>query len=227
MARRKIVVFTGAGMSAESGLPTFRGNDGLWRKHSVYDLASPDAWQRDPQLVLDFYNERRAVLRGVKPNAAHISVVDLESQHDVCVITQNVDDLHERAGSRRVLHLHGQLMQARSSVDESLVYELGERDIALGEQCELGSQLRPNVVWFGEAVHNTEAACAEIAAADRLLVVGTSLSVYPAAGFIELASPDAEKIIVAPELDFVPDDFQWLRGTAVDHVPQVAKRWMA
>ncbi len=220
-------MFTGAGISAESGLPTFRGADGLWRNHSVYDVASPDAWQRDQQLVLDFYNERRAMLRAVGPNAAHRALVELESHFDVSVVTQNVDDLHERAGSAEVLHLHGQLMQARSSIDETLIYALGDKDISLGDVCAHGSQLRPNVVWFGEAIHNSDLACARIADADILLVIGTSLSVYPAAGFIDFAVKAEERLIVAPELDSLPKDFQWLQGTAVEHVPKLVVRWLA
>ncbi len=222
--RRNIVVFSGAGISAESGLPTFRGADGLWRNHSVYEVATPEAWARDPQLVLDFYNERRQLLRAVEPNAAHRALAELERHHNVVVITQNVDDLHERGGSGRVIHLHGELMKARSSERESLVYPLAERDIALGDVCELGSQLRPHVVWFGEAVHNTEPACEAIAAADVLLVVGTSLSVYPAAGFITLAPTHAERFIVAPELEHSPSDFTWLCGAACEHVPQLCRQ---
>ncbi len=221
----KVVVFSGAGISAESGLPTFRDNGGLWHNHSVYDVATPEAWARDPQLVLDFYNARRQGLREVKPNAAHRALAELERHCDVVVITQNVDDLHERAGSSRVIHLHGELTKARSSARESLVYDLGERDIFLGDVCELGSQLRPHVVWFGEMVHNTDEACAAIASADQLLVVGTSLSVYPAAGFIELAPPGAERVVVAPELERVPAGFEWQRGSATEFVPLLCYRW--
>lgn len=224
--RRNIVVFSGAGISAESGLPTFRGADGLWRNHSVYEVATPEAWARDPQLVLDFYNERRQLLRTVEPNPAHRALAKLEQHHNVVVVTQNVDDLHERGGSSQVIHLHGELMKARSSERESLVYPLAERDIAMGDVCELGSQLRPHVVWFGEAVHHTDAACAAIAEADVLLVVGTSLSVYPAAGFITLAPEHAERYIVAPELDHSPSDFTWLRGTATQYVPGLVSDWV-
>ena len=152
-------------------------------------------------------------------------MAELEKYCEVVVVTQNVDDLHERAGSSQVIHLHGELTKARSTARESLVYDLDDRDIVLGDVCELGSQLRPHVVWFGEMVHNTEAACAEIASADRLLVVGTSLSVYPAAGFIELAPPAAERVVVAPDLDRVPAGFEWLRGSATDYLPQLCERW--
>lgn len=221
----KVVVFSGAGISAESGLPTFRDNGGLWHNHSVYDVATPEAWARDPQLVLDFYNARRQGLREVKPNAAHCALAELERHCEVVVVTQNVDELHERAGSSRVIHLHGELTKARSSERESLVYDLGGRDIALGDVCELGSQLRPHVVWFGEMVHNTDEACAAIASADKLLVVGTSLSVYPAAGFIELAPPGAERVVVAPELERVPAGFEWQRGSATEFVPLLCDRW--
>ncbi|MBB3047635.1 NAD-dependent deacetylase [Litorivivens lipolytica] len=221
----RVVVFSGAGISAESGLPTFRDNGGLWHNHSVYDVATPEAWQRDPHLVLDFYNARRQGLRKVKPNAAHLALAQLEQHCEVVVVTQNVDDLHERAGSSNVIHLHGELTKARSTERESLVYDLGDRDIAWGDVCELGSQLRPHVVWFGEMVHNTDEACEAIAQADRLLVVGTSLSVYPAAGFIELAPPAAERVVVAPELDRVPAGFEWLQGPATEHVPVLCQRW--
>ncbi|WP_372764498.1 NAD-dependent deacetylase [Litorivivens sp.] len=224
--REKVVVFSGAGISAESGLPTFRGADGLWRNHSVYDVATPEAWARDPQLVLDFYNERRQLLRRVQPNAAHRALAALEQYHEVVIVTQNVDDLHERAGSRGVTHLHGELMKARSSERETLVYPLGERDIQLGDLCELGSQLRPHVVWFGEAVHNTDQACNHIAQADKLLVVGTSLSVYPAAGFITLAPDKTERYLIAPEVDSLPDGFVWLKGTAAEQIPPLLQSWM-
>ncbi len=224
--REKVVVFSGAGISAESGMPTFRGADGLWRNHSVYDVATPEAWARDPQLVLDFYNERRQLLRRVQPNAAHRALAALEQYHEVVIVTQNVDDLHERAGSRGVIHLHGELMKARSSERETLVYPLGERDIQLGDLCGLGSQLRPHVVWFGEAVHNTDQACNHIAQADKLLVVGTSLSVYPAAGFITFAPDKTERYLIAPEVDSLPDGFVWLKGTAAEQIPPLLQSWM-
>ena len=198
--RQRVVVFSGAGISAESGLKTFRGADGLWEGHRVEDVACPAAWARDPGRVLRFYNERRRAVRAASPNAAHRALVDLERGFDVRIVTQNVDDLHERAGSRGVLHLHGEIRKARSTRDPTLVTDLGERDIEIGDLCELGSQLRPHIVWFGEMVPAMDEASALAARADILLVVGTSLQVYPAAGLIFVAPRDARRIVVNPEV---------------------------
>lgn len=197
---KTVVVLSGAGISAESGLKTFRGNDGLWEGHRVEDVACPEAWARDPGRVLRFYNERRQAVRAAQPNAAHKALVDLERGYDVRIVTQNVDDLHERAGSRNVLHLHGEIMLARSTRDPRLVRHLGERDIKLADLCELGSQLRPHIVWFGEMVPAMEEAVEFVAGADVLLVVGTSLQVYPAAGLVFEAPRRARRIVVNPEL---------------------------
>ncbi len=197
---RRVVVLTGAGISAESGLQTFRGADGLWEGHRVEDVATPEAWAANPGLVLDFYNQRRRAVRAAQPNAAHRALVDLERAYDVRIVTQNVDDLHERAGSTQVLHLHGEVLKARSTRDPGLVRHLGDRDIELGDLCELGSQLRPHIVWFGEMVPAMDEAAELVAEADVLLVVGTSLQVYPAAGLVFEAPRKARRIVVNPEV---------------------------
>ncbi len=181
---KTVVVLTGAGISAESGCNTFRDNNGLWRKHRVEEVASPVAWQQTPQLVLDFYNERRKKLFSAEPNAGHLALAKLEKSYHVEMITQNVDDLHERAGSKHVLHLHGELKKARSTADPNLVYELKHWELKQGDLCEKGSQLRPHIVWFGEPVPMFEQAIALAKKADIFIVVGTSMVVYPAAGLI-------------------------------------------
>lgn len=195
----KIIILTGAGMSAESGISTFRDNDGLWKKHRFEDLATPHAWETNKELVIEFYNARRKQLFEVKPNAGHLALVKLESKYDVQIITQNVDDLHERAGSSNILHLHGELKKVRSTMDESLVYEMDHWEMKLGDKCEKGSQLRPHIVWFGEAVPMIVPA-AEIAAnADILLVIGTSMLVYPAAGLLSYAPNNIPKYYIDPK----------------------------
>ena len=195
---KKIVVLSGAGVSAESGIPTFRGADGLWEGHDVTQVASPQGWKRDPQLVLDFYNQRRKAALAAEPNEGHLSLVDLESHYEVVVITQNIDDLHEKAGSSRVLHLHGKLFESRSTLDESLVYEIDGWELNWGDTCERGSQLRPNIVWFGEMVPMMDVAQQETAQADVLIVVGTSLQVYPAAGLLYEVKEGTPIYIVDP-----------------------------
>jgi NAD-dependent deacetylase len=202
----KVVVLTGAGVSAESGIPTFRDAGGLWEGHDVMSVASPEGWRKNRELVLDFYNARRAALRKAKPNKAHFDLVALEENFNTVVVTQNIDDLHERAGSSKVIHLHGELLKAQSTLNPLLVYELGSRDIQLGDKCNLGSQLRPFVVWFGEPVPKLEAAVAEIANADFLLIIGTSLQVYPAAGLMHYAPQDCPILLVDPQIpDNLPD----------------------
>ena len=196
--KEHIVVLSGAGISAESGLSTFRDSGGLWEKHSVYDVATPEAFARDPELVLRFYNERRHQLKGVQPNVAHQTLAELEKHYRVTIVTQNVDDLHERGGSSQVLHLHGELTRARSSKREDLIYDIGYGPITLGDMCELGSQLRPHVVWFGEGVPMMEKAAEVVASADRLLIVGTSLQVYPAAGLVDLVRPGTPISVIDP-----------------------------
>jgi len=192
-------------MSAESGLSTFRDNGGLWEKYSVYDVATPQAFERNQELVLRFYNERRRQLGSAQPNRGHQLLAELEARYKVTVITQNVDDLHERGGSSRVIHLHGELTRARSSVDPDLVYDIGYRDIRPGDTCDRGSQLRPHVVWFGEEAPMLDAAAEVVRSADHLLIIGTSLQVYPAASLahevdmtvpITVIDPDAPTSLV-------------------------------
>lgn len=196
--KKKLVVLTGAGVSAESGLSTFRDSGGLWEGHNVMDVASPEGWRRNKELVLEFYNQRRRQLKDVKPNDAHLSLVKLGKKFNVTVITQNVDDLHERAGSENVLHLHGKLNQARSTADPGLIYELEGKDINVGDKCGLGSQLRPNIVWFGEPVPMIEKAIVEALSAEIFIVIGTSLVVYPAAGLLEFVPDISPKYLIDP-----------------------------
>ena len=230
LARQRIVVLTGAGISAESGLKTFRGSDGLWEGQRVQDVATPEAWRREPARVLEFYNERRRQLRAARPNAAHLALARLERRYPVDIVTQNVDDLHERAGSSRVLHLHGELMVARSTADEALKYRLDEgRDINLGDSCELGSQLRPHVVWFGEVVPALAPAAELVEQADILLVIGTSLAVYPAALLAFRAPARARRIVINPEIpQSIPlESFECHASTACHAVPQVVGELLA
>ncbi len=226
MVADKIVVLSGSGLSAESGLPTFRDAAGLWRQHSWQELASPEGWRRNPGLVLEFYNERRAKAWAAEPNAAHRAIAELERKFDVTVVTQNVDALHERAGSRSVLHVHGELVWARGTGPSRKRYRIEDAPIRLGQICEEGTQLRPDIVWFGEATQHMEEAVQLVSDADKVLVVGTSLSVYPAAGLVDFARRDAEKIVVALDLDTVPTGFEFLRDRATSAVPAVVKRWM-
>ncbi len=196
---KRVVVLTGAGISAESGLQTFRGKGGLWGKYNTQELATPEAWEKNPELVLEFYNMRRKLLFEVSPNPAHYALVKLENKFDVQIITQNVDDLHERAGSKNVLHLHGELKKARSTVDPNLIYELKSWKLKIGDLCEKGSQLRPDVVWFGEAVPNIAPAMKISSLADIYIVIGTSLNVYPAAGLLNYAPFNIPKYLVDPK----------------------------
>ena len=195
--KEKIVVLTGAGISAESGIKTFRDAGGLWEGHDVMEVASPQGWRKNQELVLDFYNQRRRQLKEVKPNEAHHALVELENRFDVSVITQNVDDLHRRAGSSKVIHLHGELRKVRSTQFEHLIYDW-EDDLTLNDRCERGYQLRPHIVWFGEAVPAMEVAVEEVYQADHILIVGTSMQVYPAAGLVGYAPPNASIYYVDP-----------------------------
>jgi len=199
MTMKKIVVLTGAGMSAESGISTFRDNNGLWNNHRVEDVATPEAWAANPALVNEFYNLRRKQLFEVEPNAGHLALAYLESDFDVQIITQNVDDLHERAGSSKVLHLHGELKKVRSSIDPKLVYELDGWELKLGDKCKKGSKLRPHIVWFGEAVPMIEPATKLTSEADILLVIGTSMVVYPAAGLVHYVRHEIPKYYIDPQ----------------------------
>lgn len=196
----KIVVLTGAGISAESGIPTFRDANGLWEGHDVMEVASPQGWTSNPELVLHFYNERRKNALNSKPNRGHEILAELEQDHEVIIITQNIDNLHEKAGSTNVIHLHGEILKARSTIDENLVYDLDGWELNLGELCEKNSQLRPHIVWFGEMVPMMDVAIEEAITADIFVVVGTSMVVYPAAGLINYINNDVPKYIINPNM---------------------------
>ena len=225
--KKKIVVLTGAGVSAESGVSTFRDSNGLWENYSVEDVASIEGWYENPALVLDFYNARRAQLAQVSPNAAHIAIAELEKDYDVVVVTQNVDNLHERAGSTRVVHLHGELTKVRpencfnemDGYSEESVFDIGTDPIYLGFVAPNGAQLRPHIVWFGEAVPKINQAIDLVQAADLLLIVGTSLQVYPAAGLYRYAKAGAPIFIIDPK--DVP-----LKDHRVTHIKEVATKGM-
>ena len=201
MQKKKLVVLTGAGISAESGLRTFRDSDGLWEGYQIEDVATPRAWKKNPQLVLDFYNYRRRDVLAANPNAAHIGLAELENDFDVTIITQNIDDLHERGGSTNILHLHGEILKMRSERNDDLVYEI-KGDINLGDIAKDGAQLRPHIVWFEEAVPMIEVAVPIVHAADIFAVVGTSLVVYPAAGLITVAADNIPKFIVDKKIPY-------------------------
>lgn len=221
--RQHVVVISGAGVSAASGVSTFRDRDGLWAEVSIEDVATPEAFQRDPVRVLEFYNRRRRQLEQVRPNAAHLELAALESDFDVSIVTQNVDDLHERAGSSAVLHLHGRLTQARSVADETRLYDIGYEDIHVGDVAEDGAQLRPHVVWFGETVPMIETAAQVVARADHVLVVGTSLQVYPAAGLVGEAAPGVPVTVIDPAETVAVPGAELIRATACEGVA----RWVA
>jgi len=198
---KKIVVLSGAGISAESGISTFRDANGLWRNYRIEEVASPIAWARDMDLVLEFYNIRRKQLFEVRPNAGHKALVDLEEVFDVEIVTQNVDDLHERAGSTKVKHLHGELKKVRSTVDENLIHEMDHWELKRGDLCEKGSQLRPHIVWFGESVPAIHQAIEIVKKADLLIIVGTSMVVYPAAGLIDHLPSGIPTYYIDPHAD--------------------------
>ncbi len=195
---KKLIVLSGAGISAESGIRTFRDMGGLWEEYDVTEVASPMAWENNRDLVLKFYNERRKQLYEVEPNCGHMGLAELENDYDVEIITQNVDDLHERAGSSKVLHLHGELKKVRSTGDPSLIYELKGWELKEGDKCEKGYQLRPHIVWFGEAVPAIEDAIPIMQSADILVIIGTSLNVYPAAGLLQYTSRDIPVYLIDP-----------------------------
>ena len=199
MSKKKLVVLSGAGISAESGISTFRDAEGLWEGHDVMEVASPDGWKNNQDLVLDFYNQRRRQLLTVTPNKGHQILAALEQDFDVTIITQNVDHLHQQAGSSNVIHLHGELLKVRSTINESLIYDW-TKDLITGDKAEDGAQLRPHIVWFGEMVPMIEVAAKIAAKADIFLVVGTSVAVYPAAGLIDYVHPDVPKFLVDPKL---------------------------
>lgn len=201
MSKKKIVVLTGAGISAESGIKTYRDSDGLWENHDVMEVASIEGWHKNPELVLNFFNERRLQVLKAEPNEGHKALVRLEEFFDVCIITQNVDNLHEKAGSSNVLHLHGELSKMRSSIDPNLILDNSdEKTIKIGDLCPKGSQLRPHIVFFGEAVPKMVEAVAEAESAEVFIVVGTSLNVYPAAGLLDYVGEDVPKCIIDPNM---------------------------
>ncbi len=197
---KNLVVLTGSGISAESGIKTFRESGGLWEGYDVYEVATPEGWHKNPELVLEFYNQRRKQALESMPNEAHTILADLESHFNVTIITQNVDNLHERAGSSNIIHLHGELFKSRSTLDENLVYDMEGWELNLGDTCEKGSQLRPHIVWFGEMVPMMDVAARETMKADIYIVAGTSLVVYPAAGLLDYVGSEIPKFIVDPNM---------------------------
>jgi len=224
---KKIVVLSGAGISAESGLKTFRDENGLWEGHDVMEVASPMAWENNRELVLDFYNQRRRQLLEVEPNAAHHALVELEKQYDVQIITQNVDDLHERAGSSNVLHLHGELLKARSTFDENLVIDW-RKDIRSGDFCEHNRQLRPHIVWFGEAVPMFQKAADHCAMADLLIIVGTSMQVYPAAGLVDFIPKKCPVYFIDPKPNISENaSLQIISKKAAEGIPKLVAQLLA
>jgi len=225
---KKIVVLTGAGISAESGIRTFRDSNGLWEEHRIEDVATYDAWKRNPNLVNEFYNQRRKQLYEVKPNAGHFALVDLDKKYDAQIITQNVDDLHEQAGSTSVMHLHGELKKVRSTVDDDLIYTLDGWELKLGDQCEKGSQLRPHIVWFGEAVPMIEAAMDLAGEADIFIVIGTSLNVYPAAGLVYYIKPGTPVFLIDPHAEMLSGvkNLTVIREPASTGVPKLVNQLM-
>ena len=215
--KKKLVVLTGAGVSAESGLKTFRDNDGLWENHRVEDVATPEAFAKNPALVLRFYNERRAAAALAKPNRAHLLLAELEEEYDVTIITQNVDNLHEKAGSSKVLHLHGELSKVRSVKNEYLISDIGDKAISLGDLASDGHQLRPHIVWFGEPVPAIVEAAEICATAAVFLIIGTSLQVYPAAGLINYVPADSKIFLIdknPPQTSHLPFNVQVIRDSA-------------
>lgn len=201
---KKIVVLSGAGISAESNIKTFRDSGGLWEGYDISEVATPEGWAKNPELVLEFYNQRRKQALDAMPNAAHYGLVQLAKEHEVFIITQNVDNLHEKAGSRNVIHLHGELFKSRSTKDENLVYDIKDWQLNWGDKCELGSQLRPHIVWFGEMVPKMEEAVKIAQKADVFIVIGTSLVVYPAAGLVDYVSQKAQLFVIDPNLPLIP-----------------------
>ena len=221
---KRMVIFSGAGMSAESGLKTFRDNGGLWENHRVEEVATPQAWANNPQLVLDFYNMRRNQLLKAEPNEAHKLIASWENQFDIEIITQNIDNLHERAGSKNVLHLHGELLKVRSESNSASIYPW-EKDLALGDRCENGTQLRPHVVWFGEAVPMMEEAERVVQGADIFITIGTSLNVYPAANLVHYISKKTNCYLIDPQIPNLnfPDNWTLIQDTAYKGLKQLGK----
>lgn len=227
MTRQKFVVLSGAGISKESGIPTFRDNNGLWKQYRFEEVASPEAWRSDPALVLEFYNFRRKIVRNSKPNYAHIALAELEKKFDVIIITQNVDDLHERAGSKNIIHLHGEIMKARSTTNPEIIIDLDSDELNIGDKCPLGSQLRPHIVWFGEHVPNIDKAIEIIKTADIFLVIGTGLQVYPAAGLIKYTTKKCKNFLIDPGAEFeLPENFIHIKSTAVEGMKILIEKYL-
>jgi NAD-dependent deacetylase len=228
--KKKLVVLTGAGMSAESGLKTFRDSNGMWENYRIEDVATPEAWVRNPQIVLDFYNERRKQAAEALPNQGHQILAELEKYFDVQIITQNVDGLHEKAGSTNVLHLHGELSKVRSVKNKDLVYEIGEKSIKLGDTAEDGGQLRPHIVWFGEMVPMIEIAADICLNAEIFIVVGTSLQVYPAAGLVGYVGTEVQKYVVDPSLpnySFSTKNVEFIQKNAVAGLEELKEKLLS
>ena len=221
---KNIVVLTGAGISAESGIKTFRGADGLWEGHDVMEVASPMGWEKNMELVLDFYNQRRKQLLKVQPNAAHYALVKLQEKYRVDIITQNIDDLHERAGSTHVTHLHGEILKARSTFDENLIMDW-KKDINVGDFCEYNHQLRPHVVWFGEAVPMFQKAAEIAEKADIVIVIGTSMQVYPAASLVDFTPRESPIYFIDPNPNISESgNLEIINKKAVNGVPELVER---
>lgn len=226
--KKKLIILTGAGISAESGLATFRDAGGLWEGYRIEDVATPQAWRKNPALVLDFYNQRRKAALAAEPNAAHFACVKLETKYDVTIVTQNVDNLHEKAGSSHIVHLHGELFKSRSTYDPKLVYDIDGWELSLGDKCEKGSQLRPHIVWFGEAVPKMDEAATHARQADILVVVGTSLQVYPAAGLVDEVRQDTEIYVIDPHIPALRSrpKLHTIAAKATDGMAQLLKELM-
>lgn len=223
---KNLVVLTGAGMSAESGISTFRDAGGLWEKYKIDDVATPNAWRRNPALVLDFYNQRRKQLLEAEPNAGHYALAELEKEYNVQIITQNVDNLHERAGSTNILHVHGELMKVRSTGQGEEIFNLStdNYETHLGDKCPKGFQLRPHIVWFGEAVPEIETAICHVEQADMLIIIGTSMQVYPAAGLINHVKPGTPVYLIDPhEIDHLPSNVTVIQKGASEGMEELIK----
>ena len=220
---KKIIVFSGAGISAESGLKTFRDSDGLWENFDITEVATPEAWEKDPKLVLEFYNMRRKQVIESSPNKSHIALVDLEKKFNVEIITQNIDDLHERAGSTNILHLHGEINKSRSTFDD-VKYTIEGNELNIGDLCTNNSQLRPDVVWFGEAVPNMVQAMELCKDADILIIIGTSLTVYPAANIIDFVPDNCEKYLIDPNSVITTNEITTIKEKASIGIPILAQK---
>ncbi|MFT7590037.1 MAG: NAD-dependent deacetylase [Limisphaerales bacterium] len=225
MTKPKLIVLTGAGMSAESGISTFRDSGGIWEQHDIMEVASPKGWQVNPGLVLNFYNQRRAQLNEVEPNAGHFKLAELEQDFEVQIITQNVDDLHERAGSTNILHLHGELRKARSTADPTDIW-VHKEDIKLGDTCRLGGQVRPHIVWFGEEVPMIQQAMIDCGSAQVLVVIGTSMAVYPAASLVHYVPADIPKFLIDPNKIEMPaiNNLEIIEATATKGVAILSEK---